>query len=267
MKIARLHNLPFLIEDQTHGRLIENYQTVEAAAMQSQTELKLGSLQEFKSTELQAPIERPQQILAVGMNYLDHSKEIHLDPPMTPSTFTKFASSIADPVTEVKRHGPRTDWETELVLVIGKQGRDIKQEVAENYLAGLMVGEDLSDRDVQFANQPAQFSLGKSFERYSPIGPWLTTLDEVTDLGENVITTKVNEKIVQQAPLSQMIFDPAALISYFSTIVELRAGDLIFTGTPSGTGVGHDPEIFLRQGDLLTGEITNLGQLTMEIIE
>lgn len=266
MKIARLANQPFLIEDSQHGRTIQNFKTVESAAVQIKDDLVLGDLVEFDLSQLQAPVQTPAQILAVGMNYVDHSKEIQLDLPKTPSTFTKFASSLANPTTEVKRHGPRTDWETELVLVIGKAGRDISEQDAPAYLAGYMVGEDISDRDVQFANQPAQFSLGKSFEHYAPTGPWLTTPDEVTDLGKLTITTKVNGAAVQHAPLSQMVFNPAALISYFSSIVELRPGDLIFTGTPSGTGVGHDPEVYLKKGDLLTGEISELGQLTMKIV-
>ncbi|WP_137597012.1 fumarylacetoacetate hydrolase family protein [Paucilactobacillus kaifaensis] len=266
MKIARLANQPFLIEDSQHGRTIKNFKTVEAAALQSRDDLDLGELVEFNVKQLQAPVAEPTQILAVGMNYVDHSKEIQLDLPKTPSTFTKFASSLADPNTEVKRHGPRTDWETELVLVIGKAGRDISEHNAPSYLAGYMVGEDISDRDVQFANQPAQFSLGKSFEHYSPTGPWLTTPDEIDDLAKLEITTQVNDQTMQQSLLEQMVFSPAALISYFSSIVELRPGDLIFTGTPSGTGVGHDPEVYLKKGDLLTGEISQLGKLTMNII-
>lgn len=266
MKIARLADRPFLIEDNQHGRAIKNFETVEAAARQSRDDLDLGELVEFNASQLQAPVAAPTQILAVGMNYADHSKEIQLDLPKTPSTFTKFASSLADPNTDVKRHGPRTDWETELVLVIGKAGRDISERDAPSYLAGYMVGEDISDRDVQFANQPAQFSLGKSFEHYSPIGPWLTTPDEIENLGQLEITTQVNNQMVQQSLLQQMVFDPAALISYFSSIVGLRPGDLIFTGTPSGTGVGHDPEIYLHKGDSLTGQISKLGQLNMNII-
>lgn len=267
MKIARLSNQPFLIEDDHHGRVIQNYEKIEEAALQAKSNLVLGELVEFDVNQLQAPVKSPSQILAVGMNYADHSKEIHLNLPKTPSTFTKFASSLADPNTKVKCHGPRTDWETELVLVIGKSGRNISEQNASSYLAGYMVGEDISDRDVQFANQSAQFSLGKSFEHYSPTGPWLTTPDEIEDLEKLEITTQVNNQTVQQAPLGQMVFNPSALISYYSSIIELQPGNLIFTGTPSGTGVGHDPEIYLKQGDLLTGQISKLGQLTMNIID
>ncbi len=240
---------------------------MEEAALQAKSALILGDLVAFDVNQLQAPVKAPSQILAVGMNYADHSKEIHLNLPKTPSTFTKFVSSLADPSAEVKRHGPRTDWETELVLVIGKAGRDIDEQDASAHLAGYMIGEDISDRDVQFANHPAQFSLGKSFEHYSPIGPWLTTPDEIADLGKLEIITKVNQQIMQQSLLEQMVFSPSALISYYSSIIELHPGDLIFTGTPSGTGVGHDPEVYLKKGDLLTGQISELGQLTMKIVD
>lgn len=267
MKIARFANRPFLIEDSHRGRMIKNYESVEVAALQAKSDLVLGALISFDVNQLQTPVKSPAQILAVGMNYVDHSKEIHLNLPKTPSTFTKFVSSLAGPVTDVRRHGPRTDWETELVLVIGKTGRNISEQDALSYLAGYMVGEDISDRDVQFANQPAQFSLGKSFEHYAPTGPWLTTPDEIDDLGQLEITTQVNGQIMQESQLQQMVFDPAALISYFSTIVELRPGDLIFTGTPSGTGVGRDPEVYLKKGDILTGEINQLGRLMISIVD
>src|SRR5699024_2713088 len=110
---------------------------------------------------------------------------------------------------------------------------------------------------------PPQFSLGKSFANFAPIGPWLTTPDEIDALDQAVITTKVNGEIMQQAPLSQLIFTVPQLISYLSGIVELQPGNLIFTGTPSGTGVGHEPQIFLKAGDQVTGEITGLGQLNL----
>jgi 2-keto-4-pentenoate hydratase/2-oxohepta-3-ene-1,7-dioic acid hydratase in catechol pathway len=266
MKIGRKQGSPFLILDADHGRPILNCNSVVAAALMSEPELKLGPIETFQMATLQQPIKQPHQILAVGMNYLDHSKEIHLALPQTPSTFTKFSSSLTGPTTTIRRHGSRTDWETELVVVVGKAGRNISTADAANHIAGYMVGEDLSDRDVQFANSPAQFSLGKSFEHYSPIGPYLTTPDEIDDLGYQEIRTLVNDREVQRAQLKQMIFDPAALIHYFSSIIELQAGDLIFTGTPSGTGVGHEPEQYLKKGDHLRAEITNLGRLDIDVI-
>ncbi|KRM12797.1 fumarylacetoacetate hydrolase family protein [Paucilactobacillus suebicus] len=266
MKLAKIDGAAYLIEDSSHARKINNFSDLVLAANAGIDQLELGEQRSFALKDLSMPIEKPQQILAVGMNFLDHSKEIHLDLPKTPSTFTKFSSSLTGPNPDVKRHGPRTDWETELVIVVGKSGRDIKEADALDHVAGYMVGEDISDRDVQFANDPAQFSLGKSFEKFSPVGPWLSTPDELGNLADEFITTRVNGEVVQHASLDQLIFSPAKLISYFSSIIELQPGDLIFTGTPSGTGVGHNPEIYLNKGDLLSGEISSLGSLKIKII-
>ncbi len=263
MKIGMLKQQPFLIDSSTSGRIITNYATISAALQATTAKWQLGTAQTFTPDQLTAPIPATNQIFAIGMNFLDHSKEIHMELPKVPSVFTKFSSSLAAPNTTVATHGAQTDWETELVVVIGKGGRDINVAQAADHVAGYLVGEDLSDREVQFANTPPQFSLGKSFANFAPIGPWLTTPDEMTALDQAVITTKVNGEIMQQAPLSQLIFTVPKLISYLSSIVELQPGNLIFTGTPSGTGVGHEPQIFLKPGDQVTGEITGLGQLNL----
>ena len=149
--------------------------------------------------------------------------------------------------------------------MIGKGGREIAAADAMAHVAGVMVGEDLSDRAVQFENDNPQFSMGKSFENYAPVGPWLTTVDELTNLDDEVITTTVNGQTMQQAPLSQLIFKVPDLVHYLSTICELQPGDLIFTGTPSGTGVGRNPQVFLQAGDQLCGQITHLGALNIKI--
>jgi len=263
MKLAMLDQHPFLIDSPTTGRSITNQPSILAALKATQDHWQLGPTQSFTTTQLAAPIQNTNQIFAIGMNFLDHSKEIHLELPKVPSIFTKFSSALAAPQTTVTIPGAQTDWETELVVVIGKAGRDISIDQATDYIAGYMVGEDLSERTVQFANTPPQFSLGKSFANFAPIGPWLTTPDEIDALDQAVITTKVNGEIMQQAPLSQLIFTVPQLISYISGIVELQPGNLIFTGTPSGTGVGHEPQIFLKTGDQVTGEITGLGQLNL----
>ncbi|MFD1484856.1 fumarylacetoacetate hydrolase family protein [Lacticaseibacillus baoqingensis] len=267
MKIARLHHQPLVLTGDHTGQAITNFEDVLAAQQAGRDAWQLGVEQAFKDSELQAPITHPGQLFAIGMNFAAHSQELHFAIPKTPSIFTKFASAITGPVANVQMHGPRTDWETELVVLIGTGGRNIAVADAPAHIAGYMVGEDLSDRDVQMANDPAQFSLGKSFENFAPIGPWLTTPDEIADLKALTITTKVNDVVMQHAPLAQMIFDPAALIHYLSQIVALQPGDLLFMGTPVGTGVGHDPAIFLKPGDRLTGEVDGLGKLSLTFSE
>lgn len=265
MKIGVRRGLPFLVTDDQHGQAVLNAATVLETVQTPVNQLQLGDVTRFDQADLGLPVHAPGQIFAVGMNYQDHSVEIHIDLPKTPSIFTKFSSSLAPSVVTVAAHGPRTDWETELVVVIGDGGRDIPVASALDHVAGVMVGEDLSDREVQFENDNPQFSMGKSFQNYAPVGPWLTTLDEVANLDQEVITTIVNGATKQSAPLGQMIFKVPDLIHYLSTIVALEPGDLIFTGTPSGTGVGHQPPLFLKPGDQLTGSITHLGTLKMTI--
>lgn len=265
MKIAMRNGKPFIIKDETHGSPVQNAQTIIDVLHQAPGNRLLGESEAFTQDELEQPITDPKQVFAVGMNYRDHSAEIHIELPKAPSIFTKFSSSLAPSVVDVKAQGPQTDWETEIIAVIKDGGRNISVEDGWKHVAGVMVGEDISDREVQFENDNPQFSMGKSFEKYGPIGPWLTTVDELDNLDDEVITTKVNGKTMQEAPLSQMIFSIPELVHYLSTVTELQPGDLIFTGTPSGTGVGHDPQIFLKAGDELTGSITHLGTLKMSI--
>ncbi|AOG31978.1 fumarylacetoacetate hydrolase family protein [Lactiplantibacillus plantarum] len=265
MKIGMRANRPFIITDEQHGQIVLNAKTVLEALHMPAADRKLGSLETFAPQELAAPITAPQQIFAVGMNYRDHSAEIHITLPKVPSIFTKFSSSLAPANVTVATHGPETDWETELVVMIGKGGRDIATADAMAHVAGVMVGEDLSDRAVQFENDNPQFSMGKSFENYAPVGPWLTTVDELANLDDEVITTTVNGQTMQQASLSQLIFKVPDLVHYLSTVCELQPGDLIFTGTPSGTGVGRNPQVFLQAGDQLCGQITHLGTLNITI--
>lgn len=265
MKIAMYHNRPFLITGTQQGRPIKNYLDVVSAVNAGEAELELGESQNIVLKELGAPVPNPRQIFAVGMNYLAHTNEIHAEAPKVPSVFTKFVSSITGPITSIQRHSEQTDWETELVIVIGKGGRDIPENMAAQHIAGYMVGEDISDRAVQFANSPAQFSLGKSFRHFAPTGPWLTTPDEIPYVKQLAITTTVNQTVMQHELIDDMVFDGPYLISYLSSIVQLYPCDLIFTGTPEGTGVGHQPQIFLKSQDKLTGSIDQLGSLEISV--
>ncbi|GAB5056196.1 hypothetical protein COSHB9_05830 [Companilactobacillus alimentarius] len=128
-----------------------------------------------------------------------------------------------------------------------------------------MVGQDLSDRQLQFANSNPQFSLAKSYQNFSPIGPWLTTPDEIPDLTSLTITTEVNGQEKQHSQLGNLIFNPEKLVNYLSSITELFPGDLIFTGTPGGVGFGRNPKEFLQSGDQLVSKIDQLGQLTINM--
>lgn len=186
------------------------------------------------------PSPRPRQVFGIGLNYADHAAESGLPVPEHPVVFTKFASSVAGPDTVVRLPGDTVDWEAELVVVIGNGGRDIPP--AES-IAGYTVGQDLSERTIQWRGQPAQFSMGKSFAGFAPTGPVIVTPDEFTDPDALRITATIvgrdgTRSRVQDGSTSQLIFPVTDLVSRLSRIVELLPGDLIFTGTPPGVGMG-----------------------------
>ena len=211
---------------------------------------------------LQAPFPCPTQVFAVGLNYKNHAAEMDLPLPVTPMVFAKFASCIADPNTEVQIPGDTTDWEAELVIVVGRNGRNINAADAFSFIAGYMVGQDVSERTVQMASSPAQFSMGKSFENFAPMGPWFTTADEVDDPNDLLIQCSLNGDLMQNESTEDMAFFVPEIIAFISSICELRTGDLIFTGSPAGVGQGQNPKRFLRDGDVLTTSIQKLGTIT-----
>ena len=221
----------------------------------------------FAAAELGAPSPRPRQVIGVGLNYADHAAEAGLPIPEHPVVFTKFASSITGPDVDVRLPGDTVDWEAELVVVIGRGGRDIPESEALERIAGYTVGQDLSERTVQWQGTPAQFSIGKSFENFAPTGPVIATLDEFADPDHLRVSTTIigadgSETRVQDGATDKLIFPIADLVSRLSAIVELLPGDLIFTGTPPGVGAGMDPKRFLVAGETLVTQIEGIGEIT-----
>jgi 2-keto-4-pentenoate hydratase/2-oxohepta-3-ene-1,7-dioic acid hydratase in catechol pathway len=180
--------------------------------------------------------------------------------------FTKFPSSIGRPETTVNLPGPTTDWEAELVVVIGHTVRSLSLATALESVAGYMVGQDYSERTVQMSNTPAQFSLGKSFENFTIAGPYLTTVDEIPDPQKLTINCAVNGELMQSETTQDMAFSIAEILVYISSVCELRAGDLIFTGSPAGVGQGQIPPRFLVGGDEVTTSISGLGSISNRFI-
>ncbi|MAK60283.1 MAG: fumarylacetoacetate hydrolase [Ponticaulis sp.] len=210
---------------------------------------------------LDAPISNPDQVFAIGLNYRAHSEETGLDVPAEPMVFTKFASSIGKPGADIVLPTLTCDWEVELVAVIGKGGRNISEADALNHIAGYCVGQDISERTLQFANTPAQFSFAKSYPNFAPIGPWITTPDEVS-VGQLKIGCRHQAATLQDGNTAQMIFSVAKLVSYLSKVCELRTGDLIFTGTPDGVGMGCKPPKYIEPGWVIEAEIEGLGRIS-----
>jgi 2-keto-4-pentenoate hydratase/2-oxohepta-3-ene-1,7-dioic acid hydratase in catechol pathway len=221
---------------------------------------------------LDAPSPRPRQVVGIGLNYADHAAESGLALPEQPLVFTKFSSSVAGPNVDVILPGPTVDWEAELVVVIAKGGRHIPRAEARSHVAGFTVGQDLSERTVQWQGQPAQFSVGKSFENFAPIGPVIATLDEFTDSDRLRLTTTIvgadgTETEVQNGSTDQLIFGIDELIARLSETIELLPGDLIFTGTPPGVGAGRDPKRFLVAGERLVTKIEGIGRITQRFVD
>ncbi len=202
----------------------------------------------------------PRQIFGVGLNYRSHAEESGMALPTVPMIFTKFVSSLAGPTADVPIVSGLVDWEVELVVVIGRGGRDIPANAAWSHVAGVTVGQDVSDRGVQFASNPAQFSMGKSFRAFAPIGPAIVSVDLLDDPDDLALTCDVDGVREQDGRTSDLIFDVGSLVEYLSSICELYSGDLIFTGTPAGVGVAKGR--FLAVGQTMVSTIDGVGTLT-----
>lgn len=207
------------------------------------------------------PVQRPRQVFAIGLNYAEHGKETGQAMPDEPPVFTKFASALTGPGNAIPLPTPTCDWEVELVVVVGPGGRDIPASAALDHVAGFCVGQDISERRSQLAGSRPQFSLAKSHAGFSPIGPWLTTLDELDDVNDLAIEAAVDGVTVQASRTDQMQFDVTALLCYLSSVCELYPGDLIFTGTPAGVGNSRTPACYLAPGNILTSTIEGLGEM------
>ena len=226
---------------------------------------------EFDERDLGAPSPGARQVFGIGLNYADHAAEAGLPIPEQPVVFTKFASSVTGPVTDVALPGATVDWEAELVVVVGRGGRHIAVADARAHIAGFTVGQDISERTVQWQGQPAQFSIGKSFAGFAPTGPVLVTLDEFADADRLRISGTLTDPsgastVVQDGSTDQLIFSVPEIISRLSEVVELLPGDLIFTGTPPGVGAGMTPPRFLVDGEVLVTEIEGIGRLTQRMV-
>ncbi|PKH38979.1 2-keto-4-pentenoate hydratase/2-oxohepta-3-ene-1,7-dioic acid hydratase (catechol pathway) [Nocardioides alpinus] len=212
--------------------------------------------------QLGSPSPAPRQIVAIGLNYRSHAAESGFEPPTgLPPTFTKFVTSLTGPDTEiVLPPGGKTDWEVELVVVIGRSASGVDEADAWGHVAGLTIGQDISERVTQLAGPAPQFSIGKSFPGFAPVGPWLVTVDAVPDRDDLALGCAVNGETVQDGRTSDLIQSVPALIASLSTTITLLPGDLIFTGTPAGVGAGRTPPRFLQDGDQLHSWIEGLGE-------
>jgi 2,4-diketo-3-deoxy-L-fuconate hydrolase len=253
------------LEQQSQGRFsadpmdaLGDWASIRAWA-DERSEAEAGPL--IDADELGPPVPRPTQVFAIGLNYRDHAEEASLPIPETPMVFTKFPTCLTGPNADVPLTGDRVDWEVEQVVVIGREASGVSQAEAWDFVAGMTAGQDISDRRLQFASKPPQFSLGKSARGFGPIGPALVSLDEFADPDDIALHCWVAGECMQSSRTSNLIFSVPRLIEYISSYCVLLPGDLIFTGTPGGVGSVREPRRYLAEGELIESEIEGIGRL------
>lgn len=227
-----------------------------------------GKMHEVGSQRLGSPIARPHQIICIGLNYADHAAETNATVPPEPIIFTKSPNTIIGPndAVRIPKDSVKTDWEVELGVVVGKRARYVESEAAAvGHIAGYVLVNDISEREFQLERQ-GQWSKGKSSETFNPAGPYLVTHDEMPDSSNLAMKLWVNDELKQNSSTAQMVYGPAFLIYYLSQFLVLEPGDLINTGTPPGVGLGHNPPVYLKRGDVMRLEIQGLGTAEQRVI-
>lgn len=215
------------------------------------------------ATRLAAPIPWPSKVLAIGRNYKAHAAETGSDLPTSPIVFPKFTTSISGPGAPITWDSSvinQIDYEGELCVVVGKTAKGVTGANALDYVAGYMCGNDVSARDLQFANG-GQWGLGKSPDTFCPLGPWLVTKDEIPNPNALGIRTYLNGQVMQESNTENMIFDVPTIIAFITRTMTLLPGDVIMTGTPDGVGMARKPQVWLKPGDTVVIEIDGIGRL------
>ena len=228
----------------------------------------LSTLPELPSTErIGSCITKPGKFVAIGLNFSDHAKESNLPVPTEPITFMKATSSINGPNDDIElvSGSKKLDWEVELGIVIGKQTKHISENQSQDHILGYCLVNDISEREWQIEKM-GQWVKGKSHDTYGPIGPYLVTKDEITDVNNLKMSLDVNGKRMQTGNTSTMIFNVNFIVSYLSKYMSLQAGDIITTGTPPGVGMGMKPQKFLKAGDTMKLSIENLGEQNSKVV-
>jgi 2-keto-4-pentenoate hydratase/2-oxohepta-3-ene-1,7-dioic acid hydratase in catechol pathway len=217
----------------------------------------------FITGQLLAPIPDPGKVICIGLNYADHAAESGLEPPTEPVVFSKFGNTIigTEAAIRLPTVSSQVDFEAELVVVIGRRASRVPKERAFQYVAGYMNGHDVSARDWQINRPGKQWLLGKTPDTFAPIGPWIVTADEVPDPHDLSVRLRLNGETMQRGNTRSFIFGIDAIIAHITQLVTLEPGDVVFTGTPPGVGMGRKPPVWLKAGDVCEVEIEGLGVL------
>ena len=232
------------------------------------SKIDLTILPELSTSErIGSCISKPGKFVAIGLNYSDHAKETGAKVPTEPIVFMKATSSINGPNDDIKisKDSKKLDWEVELGIVIGKNLKNITEAEAPDHILGYCLVNDISEREWQIEKM-GQWVKGKSNDTFGPIGPYLVTKDEITDVNNLNLSLDVNGKRMQTGNSKTMIFNVNFIVSYLSNFMSLQAGDIITTGTPPGVGMGMKPQVFLKEGDKIKLSIDNLGEQNSQIV-
>lgn len=227
-----------------------------------------GQALDPSTVRLLAPVPDPEKIFCIGLNYADHAAETGAKIPSEPVVFNKFLTALRAHEDDIvlPKVSSQVDYEAELVVVIGREGRYIPRESAMDYVAGYACGHDVSARDWQKGKPGNQWLLGKSFDSFAPLGPELVTADEVGDPGALEIELRLNGEVMQHSNTRQLIFPVDYLVAYLSQVATLKPGDLIYTGTPPGVGMARQPPVWLKDGDVVEIEIERIGRLRNRVV-
>lgn len=230
----------------------------EAAPKASQTPIS--------SVRLLAPIPRPRKLICVGLNYRDHAEETHSEIPSVPTIFNKFATAVIGPGDKIvlPKVSKSPDYEAEFAFVIGRGGRHIRAEDWRDHIFGYTIVNDVSARDYQRAT--TQWLMGKTFDTFAPMGPWIVTADEIEDPHALDISMTINGEVLQNSNTRNLIFKIPDLVSFLSSVFTLEPGDIVSTGTPAGVGMARKPPRFLRPGDDVVVRIAGIGELRNSVI-
>lgn len=225
-----------------------------------------GAVARLSEVKLRAPLLRPPKIICIGLNYRDHAAEVKADLPQVPTVFAKFATSIIGPGEPIvlPRASRKPDYEAELAFVVGRGGRYIPAERWREHVFGYTCMNDVSARDVQMAT--TQWLMGKSFDTFAPIGPWVVTADEIPEPHELDISLTLNGEVMQSSNTRNLIFGIPQLIEYLSSVFTLEPGDVVATGTPAGVGFVRKPPRLLRPGDEVVMTIQGIGELRNPVV-
>ena len=243
-------------------------ETINFTSLEKLKKIDLESLEEIdQSSRIGSCITKPGNFFAIGLNYIEHAKETGTEPPKNPVLFNKSVHSIVGPNDDVviPNGSEKLDHEVEIALVIGKKAKRVLEKDAQDYIFGYCICNDISEREWQ-KEKGGQWVKGKSGDTFGPLGPYLVTSDEIKDIGNMNLSLDVNSKRHQTGNTNQMIFNFNFLVAHISSFITLMPGDIVTTGTPPGVGLGMNPPVFLKDGDIMKLSVDCLGIQNIKVI-